>query len=100
MINVTPERDQQLVREVKKHRVKIKPGAMHKRTGQSKWPILSDGMGCSADQIPDMKAYLQSQGVKAEFTPDGRAILESRAHRKAVGRALQIHDRNGGYGDP
>lgn len=64
------------------------------------WPIFSDALGCSEGQIPESMKVARQHGVPTEFTPDGRAILTSPAHRKAYARLYGIHDRNGGYGDP
>ena len=64
------------------------------------WPILSDALGCNPSQIHDSMEVAKQHGVPTQFTPDGRAILTSPAHRKAYARLYGIHDRNGGYSDP
>lgn len=70
-----------------------------KDTNGAGWPMLSDALGVHPDQISDARAEAERAGVRLDFTRDGRAILESRTHRRAVLRALGYHDRNGGYSD-
>jgi len=64
------------------------------------WPQRSDAMGVAVEQIPQARAKSIRDGVPTDFTPDGRAILTSRAHRKRYGESIGMYDRNGGYGDP
>lgn len=64
------------------------------------WPMKSDAAGVHPDQIAEARAHSIEAGVPTDFTPDGRAILTSRKHRKDYCRAIGMHDRNGGYGDP
>ena len=68
-------------------------------SGDQAWPILSDALGVTRAQIPAAIAEARAKGVTLDFTADGRAILTSRAHRKAVCEALGFFDRNAGYGD-
>jgi hypothetical protein len=65
----------------------------------SKWPILSKGLGVHPKQVKAATAAAAKKGVRLEFTPSGEAILESRAHRREALRATGFHDNNGGYGD-
>jgi len=64
------------------------------------WPLHSDAFGCHPKQIPELRNWTKEQGCPTEYTPDGRAILRDRAHRKALGRAMGYYDKQGGYGDP
>lgn len=64
------------------------------------WPMFSDALGCHESQIPESMEVARKNGVPTEFTPDGRAILTSPAHRRAYARLYGFHDRNGGYSDP
>lgn len=64
------------------------------------WPLVSDSLGVHPDQIPEVQGYLEQHGVHCDFTPGGRAVLESRKHRKQVARIRGYHDNDGGYGDP
>ena len=63
------------------------------------WPMLSDGAGCHPSQIHDYQKHLKDAGCPTEYTPDGRAVFTSRAHRQKALRALGLHDRTGGFGD-
>lgn len=64
------------------------------------WPMASDALGAHPDQIGEVRSYLRSKGTDCEFLGDGRAVLESPGHRKAVAEARGFFDRNGGYSDP
>lgn len=63
------------------------------------WPILSDVMGVHPDDIPAAAARDRQLGVPTGYTPDGRAVFESRGHRARFLKAHGYHDRKGGYGD-
>jgi hypothetical protein len=63
------------------------------------WPIQSMALGVHPDQIPEARALAASRGVSLDFTPDGKAILKDRGHRRAVLKAHKYHDNDGGYGD-
>ncbi|MEM7820014.1 MAG: hypothetical protein QW761_00200 [Candidatus Aenigmatarchaeota archaeon] len=60
----------------------------------AKYPYFSDAMGVAPSQIPEAKRKLAALGVRVEYTPDGRAIIESPAHRKRLAEAMGLHDRN------
>jgi hypothetical protein len=64
------------------------------------WPILSDAVGVHPDQVKEAEAHARKHGVPTDFTPDGRAVLRDKAHRKAYCELIEHYDRNGGYGDP
>ncbi len=64
------------------------------------WPMKCDAMGVHPSQINDERKRAEGLGTRIDFAPDGRAIFESRSHRKEYCRAMGYHDRNGGYGDP
>jgi hypothetical protein len=70
-----------------------------RRSGAT-WPMESDALGVHPDQVAEARKESERLGVPTNFTSDGKAILESRAHRKAFAEALGFYDRNGGYGDP
>lgn len=71
-----------------------------KKKGRAKWPIYSDALGVNPDQIPEAQATLAKHGVQAQYTPDGRAIVNDARHRRDWCRAVGLFDRNGGYSDP
>ena len=78
-------------------------------------------VGCSSDKVEKLIPYVVSPdntvpGVSTYYattcrecgagcgllveTRDGRAIFNSRAHRKRYCESIGMFDRNGGYGDP
>jgi hypothetical protein len=65
--------------------------------GGAKWPLASDCAGVHPEEIPAAMAEARSKGCNLNFTPDGRAIFESNAHRRTALKALGLHDR-AGYG--
>jgi hypothetical protein len=64
------------------------------------WPLKSDAAGVHPNQIKEAHAHSVKIGIPTQFTPDGRAIFTGRKHRKDYCRAIGLHDRNGGFGDP
>lgn len=64
------------------------------------WPLKSDALGVHPSQVNEAVEQSRKLGVPTEFTPDGRAVLTSQAHRKRYAEAVGFYDRNGGYGDP
>lgn len=67
---------------------------------KSTWPLKSDALGVHKDQRMDAIAESIAVGVPTDFTPDGRAVLESKGHRKRYAEALGYWDRDGGFSDP
>jgi len=65
------------------------------RKGKPAYPYYSDAMGCSPKQVPEMKQFLRSRGTDANYTPDGRLIVENRSHREKVRKALRLVDKDG-----
>lgn len=64
------------------------------KSGSGLYPYFSDAMGVHPIQIEEAKAVLRALGVRVEYTPDGRAIIESPQHRKQLAEAMGLHDRN------
>lgn len=64
------------------------------------WPLISEAAAVNPADIRREQQALKRKGVTTEFTPDGRPIFTSRAHRKAHCEAVGLYDRNGGSGDP
>jgi putative FmdB family regulatory protein len=69
------------------------------RNTPGNWPLLSDAMAVHPDQIAEATSANRRNGTNVGYTPDGRAIFESRAQRKAHCQAYGYHDNSGGYGD-
>lgn len=70
------------------------------KIGNRGWPMHCEASGCHPSQVQAMEKHMTSLGVPTRYTPDGKAILTDRRHRK---RALEVqgyHDKNAGYGDP
>jgi hypothetical protein len=64
------------------------------------WPMKSDAAGVHPDQIKEAYEHSVKIGIPTQFVPDGRAVFTGKQHRKDYCRAIGLHDRNGGYGDP
>lgn len=64
------------------------------------WPILSDSVGVHPDQVKEAEAHAREHGVPTDFTPDGRAVLRNKGHRKRYCELIHHYDLNGSYGDP
>ena len=64
------------------------------------YPMLSDALGCHPDQRSQFTELSKEAGCETHFTSDGRAILESKGHRRSYAESRGLYDRNGGYSDP
>jgi hypothetical protein len=64
-------------------------------SGKAHWPILSDAAGVHPDQIPEMSDHMRRNGVSLDYAPDGRAVFQDAAQRRAALRVLGLHDRSG-----
>jgi hypothetical protein len=51
-------------------------------------------------QIPEALDEAKRLGVRVDYARNGSAIFDDPAQRKRYCRAIGLHDRNGGYGDP
>lgn len=60
---------------------------------------LSDALGVHPDQVPEAMEHARRHGVPTDFAEDGRAVIRSRAHQKALCKVLGFHNKDGGYGD-
>jgi hypothetical protein len=63
------------------------------------WPMYSDAAGVHPSQAKQASEDCAAKGVPTRFDSEGRAIFESRGHRKAFLRAHGMVDKSGGYGD-
>lgn len=68
-------------------------GGMHPKG----WPIISNALAVHARQIPAAKKFALEQGVNIEFTPEGRAILNSPEHRRAYAKSRGCMDLDAYY---
>ena len=74
-----------------------RPITHHKPTG---WPLECEASGCHRSQVPAFEKMMFDAGVPTDFTPDGRAIYQSRSHRDKALRVRGIFDKDAGYSDP
>lgn len=63
------------------------------------WPLHSEAAGVAHDQVKEAEQDAAAKGLHTKYTPDGRAIFRSRAHRRAHLQAYGMIDRNAGYSD-
>ncbi len=62
-------------------------------------PKLSDALACHPKHAQKMRDELKKRGVPTDIRNDGRPVITSRAHQKAICKALGVHNRDGSYGD-
>lgn len=62
-------------------------------------PKLSDALACHPKQAQHMRDKLKKLGVPTDIRNDGRPVITSRAHQKAVCKALKLVNWDGGFGD-
>ena len=73
-------------------------GAMIQASGA--WPQYSDAVGVHSCQRKEAYEQSVALGVPTQFDVQGRAVFESRGHRKKYLRKAGFYDRDAGYGDP
>ena len=62
--------------------------------------LVSTSLGVHPEQVPEERERLKKlTGHDIEFTRDGNPVLRSRAQRRAVMKAVGMHDKEGGFGD-
>lgn len=62
-------------------------------------PKLSEALGVHPTQVQEAMDDARKRGVPTDFTRDGRAVITSRAHQKALCRAYGFTNKDGCYGD-
>jgi len=65
-------------------------------------PLVSEGMGCLPNQVPEMREFVKERGLTGvEVLPSGAVALTSRGDsgRRGLLRARGLVDNDGGYGD-
>ena len=82
-------------KKLKKH-VEISEAEWRRLTPREKseWPIVSNAMAVSPEDIGKAKRILKQHGVRTEYTKTGEPILRDQTHRKQHCRALGFYDRN------
>ena len=68
------------------------------RSGNSGWPMCSDGLAVWPSQVPEAEAHARKIGVPTEFDKrTGQCILTDRGHRARYLKANEVCDQDGGY---
>ena len=63
-------------------------------------PLISEGLGCLPNQIPEMQETIHKHNIKGvRVRKDGAVEFTSRQGRKELCRVRGLHDGDGGYGD-
>lgn len=77
--------------------------AEHKKTSHfpGAYPLYSESLGVQPDQIKEQMEYDREIGAPmTHFDERGRAVFESRKHRREYARAHGFVDFDAGYSDP
>ena len=56
------------------------------------YPVLSTSLGCQPREIAKQEEHYAKLGIPTKFAPDGRCIITSWAHRKALHKQLGAVD--------
>jgi hypothetical protein len=65
------------------------------RTYPQNWPLESQSMGCSIEQIPEMIDFARSKGVEVDYNRrTGAAICTSPKHRRELMKLNGMIDRD------
>lgn len=75
-----------------------KPVGGFKTNSIKGWPRKSDAIGCHPDQKAETEAALAKIGVPTEITATGEAVIRDNQHQRALCKALNIVNYDGGYG--
>lgn len=70
-----------------------KTGGPSSLIGWSK-PVESDALSVHPSQVKEAMERDRAHGVPTEYTPDGRPIIRSYAHKRALMRSLGVHENN------
>jgi hypothetical protein len=65
-------------------------------------PLISEGLGCLPNQVPEMREAIQRHGIQGVRVLDNGSLeITSRRGRRDVGRMrpIPLHDAEGGYSD-
>ena len=63
-------------------------------------PLISDGIGCMKNQVPEMREAIQQRGIRGVRVLDnGQLEITSRSGRNEVLRMRGLGDADAGYGD-
>lgn len=73
---------------------------MHANTYSEAAPLISDGLGCMKDQVPEMRSAIKERGISGVKVMDnGQLSITSRRGRRDVCKMRGLCDSDGGFGD-
>lgn len=49
-------------------------------------PVISETSAVHPDQVHEVTDFCRSRGVPTEFLPDGRPVIRSSAHKRAMAK--------------
>jgi len=63
-------------------------------------PLISDGLGCLKNQVPEMRKEIRKHNIKGvRVLSNGQLEISSRQGRRELLRVRGLVDSDGGYGD-
>lgn len=63
-------------------------------------PLISDGLGCMKEQVPEMREAIRERGIMGVKVRDnGQLEITSRRGRNEICRMRGLADGDAGYGD-
>lgn len=62
-------------------------------------PKLSESLAVHPLDVQAASDHAKMHGVPTRFEADGRPVITSRAHQKALLKTLGFHNKDGGFGD-
>lgn len=63
-------------------------------------PLLSEGLGCMRDQVPEMRQIIKQHNIQGVMVRDnGQLEITSRRGRRELLRVRGLADADGGYSD-
>ncbi len=74
--------------------------AMISRTYQDHKPLISEGLGCLPNQVPEMREHIRAAGIQGVHVRDNGSLeITSRRGRRELLRYRGLVDADGCYGD-
>lgn len=83
-----------------KNKLWLKDGFFTPSTYTEHEPLVSDGLGCMRNQVPEMREELRKRNITGVRVRDnGQLEFTSRRARREVMRMRGLADADAGYGD-
>ena len=74
--------------------------AMTANTYRAHEPLVSEGLGCMKEQVPEMRDVIRRHNIQGVTVRDsGQLEITSRRGRRELLRVRGLVDADGGYGD-